>query len=116
LFDSGTCAGAAAAGQLLALQHLRREGCDWDVKRIAGRAASSGSMEMLEWLTQQQGIEINAGTMAGAASGGQTDMSICAALGSEWDQKACSEAATSGHLDTLRWLRALRTGCERDWY
>jgi hypothetical protein len=113
VFTSETCAGAAAAGQLSALQHLRREGCGWYAESIARHAASSGSIEVVEWLRQQQGIQINARTLAGAASAGQTAMcQHLRSLGCEWDVAACGLAAEGGHLDTLRWLR--EHGCAWD--
>jgi hypothetical protein len=61
-FSQYTCTGAAEEGQLAALQHLRNEGCDWDADRIACSEASSGSIELVEWLRHQQGIAFNAET------------------------------------------------------
>jgi hypothetical protein len=77
VFDCETCAGAAEGGQLLALQYLRNEGCDWEYDCIAGHAASSGSIEVIEWLRQQQGIEMNAETLAWAVGAGQM---LCASI------------------------------------
>jgi hypothetical protein len=74
VFNSATCEGAAMAGQLLALQHLRSEGCEWDGQRILCYAASGGNIEVLDWLRQQQGIEINAEALSWAAAAGQTAM------------------------------------------
>eukprot|EP00953_Heterococcus_sp_UTEX-ZZ885_P009356 5520-Heterococcus_DN1.PRE.6 len=58
--DENTCAGAAEGGHLLLLKHLRSEGCEWDQDEIAQWAATSGSIEMVDWLRQQQGIVIDA--------------------------------------------------------
>jgi hypothetical protein len=76
-------------------------------------AASSGSIEMVEWLRQQQGIVIDAETMSWAAGAGQ--IAMCQHLrstGCEWNAEACTEAVISGELDTLRWLR--EHGCPWD--
>jgi hypothetical protein len=112
-FSQRTCAGAAWGGHLAALQHLRSEGCVWDAEYIGRHAASSGSIEVVEWLRQQQGVEINASALVNAAGAGRTAM--CAylrSIGCDWHTDACAEAANLGHLDTLRWLRA--NGCPWD--
>jgi hypothetical protein len=109
-FNFQTCAGAALGGQLAALQHLRIEGCDWSEGVIACHAATSGSIELVEWLRQQPGIQINAEVLAWAAGAGQTAM--CAHLrsaGCDWDTAACTQALEAGHYDMLRWLR--EQGC-----
>jgi hypothetical protein len=112
-FDQGTCAAAARGRHLAALQHLRSEGCEWDTERIACDAAGSGSIEVVESLRQQQGIEIDAGVMAAAALAGQTAM--CEHLrntGCGWNDAVCEQAGLYGNLDTLRWLR--EHGCPWD--
>jgi hypothetical protein len=112
-FDHETCAGAALGGQLLALQHLRSVGCDWDVESIARCPARSGKVEVVKWLRQQQGIVINATVMAAAAAGGQ--IAMCEHLrsaGCEWDSSACVQAVVSGEIQTLRWLQ--EHGCPWD--
>jgi hypothetical protein len=67
VFDAGTCTGAAQYGHLAALQHLRNDGCEWDVELIACDAAASGSIELVEWLRQQYYVVIHAHTMTMAA-------------------------------------------------
>jgi hypothetical protein len=112
-FNKQTCAGAARGGHLAALQHLRSEGCDWDEAYIAGYDASSGNVEVVEWLRQQQGIRIDAEVMSFAA--GARQLAMCQHLRStrcDWDTEACSCAADAGHLEVLRWLRA--RGCPWD--
>jgi hypothetical protein len=112
-FDEYTCTGAAARGQLAALKYLRSEGCDWDAANVAHSAAHSGSKEMVEWLQQQQGLVFGADAMASAA--GADLISMCEYLhstGCEWDERACTDAARNGSLDTLRWLR--ENGCPWD--
>jgi hypothetical protein len=113
VFTYSTCEGAAEGGHLAVLKYVRNEGCEWDVTSIACYAAKSGSIEVVEWLRQQQDIEIVVGVLIWAAAAGQTAM--CAYLhsaGFDWDTDACNEAALHGHLDTLRWLR--EHGCPWD--
>jgi hypothetical protein len=105
-FDESTCAAAAQAGKLAALQRLINTGCDWSKHYTASSAASGGSVAVIEYLRQQPGVLIDANVMAMAARNGQTAM--CQHLrctGCEWNVRACSKAARGGHLDTLRWLR-----------
>eukprot|EP00953_Heterococcus_sp_UTEX-ZZ885_P021737 12108-Heterococcus_DN1.PRE.5 len=109
-FDKTACERAARAGQLAALQYLRREGCDWDEDYIACFAALSGSIEVVDWLRQQQGIRINGRVLSWAAGAGQT--ALCQHLlskGCEMEAYACFEAARFGQIGTLRWLR--EQGC-----
>jgi hypothetical protein len=109
-FDTFTCTGAAQRGQLAALKHLRSEGCEWIAGIIVCEAARAGSIEQMQWLRQQQEIEITALTLAYAADRGQT--TICEhlrSIGCDWDASACCYAAANGHFETLRWLRA--SGC-----
>eukprot|EP00953_Heterococcus_sp_UTEX-ZZ885_P021910 12185-Heterococcus_DN1.PRE.2 len=104
--DDLACAGAARAGHLAALKYLRSEGCAWDAHYIACCAAESGSIELVEWIRQQQGIDINARVMAAAARADQTAM--CEHLrstGCQWDATACTAATKTGAISTLRWLR-----------
>jgi hypothetical protein len=108
--DKMACAGAARAGNLALLQLLRTGGCDWDTEDTARDAASSGSLETVEWLRQQQGIEINAGVMAAAARMGQIAMcEHLRSIGCEWGTSACEDAALCSELNMLRWLR--QNGC-----
>jgi hypothetical protein len=108
-FGVATCAGAASGGHLAALKHLFSIGCDWDEMNIAWDAASSGSIEAVEWLRQEKGVVIDAGTLKAAAAAGQT--ALCAhlrSIGCPWSAALCDQAAMSalcGNFDTLRWLR-----------
>jgi hypothetical protein len=105
-FDLFTCIGAAAAGQVAAQQHLIERGCHWDKHYIARHAASSGNIEMVDWLRQQQGMQIDAEVLSWAAGAGKTAMcQYLRSIGCDWDINACESAAGHGQLDTLRWLR-----------
>ena len=42
--EISTCLGAAQAGHMAVLKHLRNEGCDWDNEYITCDAAVSGSI------------------------------------------------------------------------
>jgi hypothetical protein len=71
-------------------------------------AAGSGSIEMIEWLRQQHGMQIDAEVLSWAAGAGKTAM--CQHLrsaGCDWDIHACESANADGHLDTLRWLERM---------
>jgi hypothetical protein len=68
-FGRRACSAAAGGGHLAALQHLRSEACDWIVSTIAFDTASSGSIEVVEWLRRQQGIEIDARVLGLAVIG-----------------------------------------------
>jgi hypothetical protein len=109
-FGIPTCTGAALAGQLKALQHLRSEGCAWDTKLIAGYAARSGSIELVEWLWQQPDTEIGPDAISWAAGCGHR--ALCEFLlsrGCVWDANTCGVCALHGELSMLRWLR--ERGC-----
>jgi hypothetical protein len=109
-FNYYTCAGAAQGGQLAALQHLRSEGCDWDIENITRDAASSGSIQVVEWLRQQQGIKVRAIALTAAAYAGHIAMcEYLRSIGCRLDADACRLAASNGDLSTLRWLR--ENGC-----
>eukprot|EP00953_Heterococcus_sp_UTEX-ZZ885_P019956 11147-Heterococcus_DN1.PRE.3 len=108
-FDGFTCTGAVRARHLAALEYLLSEGCQWNKVYISSEAASSGSIEVVECLRQQQGVEFNEGALIVAAGAGHTAM--CAylrSIGCDWDVDACT-AAAYGRLETLCWLRA--NGC-----
>ena len=101
-----TCTGAAAGGQLAALQHLVSRDYHWDEDYIACYAASSGSIDVIDWLRQQEGIVIDAEAMSFAAGAGHIAMcQYLRSIGCDWDSSACGCAAGTGHLDVLRWLR-----------
>jgi hypothetical protein len=113
VFDESTCAGAAQGGHLAALKHVRSLGCGWNEELITYYAAGSGSIEVVEWLRQQQGVQFDASSLRAAAHDGHIPM--CAhlrSIGCEWDVDTCYSAIVCDHLDTLRWLR--EHGCPWD--
>jgi hypothetical protein len=135
---TSSCSKAASAGQLAALQyilstlqcscelandvsadgseddsddeHLLCEFCDWIQIRSMECAASSGNIELLQWLQQQYDVELKKSAMNSAASAGHTAM--CEYLRSQqcpWSEQACEGAVHNCHVDTLRWLH--EQGC-----
>jgi hypothetical protein len=97
---------AAKGAHLQALMYLRNECCNWVPQFVSDDAASSGSIEVVEWLRQQQRIEFGTSALNAAAHEGQTAM--CDHLRSiecDWGADTCERATTGGYLDTLRWLR-----------
>jgi hypothetical protein len=109
-FDLDTCTGAIRGNQLAALKYLRSEGCELDAANVAHFAALYGSVEMVEWLQQQQGIVTDTRELNAAAGAGRT--AVCELLrstGCDWSESVCTEAAKGDHLETLRWLREI--GC-----
>jgi hypothetical protein len=73
---------------------------------ITQDAARGGSIEVVEWLRQEQIIAIHAEVLTAAARSGQTIMcEYLLSAGCDLSSCACNEAAENGHLDTLRWLR-----------
>jgi hypothetical protein len=109
-FNHRTCVGAAQGRQLAALQHLRSEGAEWDAEEMGCEAAMGGSIEVVEWLRQEQGIEFNSTSIMWAADGGQIAMcQHLRSIGCEWTEDACAQAVMRGYFDTLCWLR--ENGC-----
>jgi hypothetical protein len=105
LNDHNACAGAAEAGHIVALQHLDNEDCGWDNEIVILNAASTGSIELVEWLRVEQLIRVNADVLIAAAGAGQIGMcEHLLSIGCVLDSCVCSRAAEHGHIDTLRWL------------
>jgi hypothetical protein len=135
VLGKGTSDGAASGGHLSALQYLHAEGCamgfwvcwaaadrgdlvilKWawehdckgDVAEVcyAAAASESGNIELMTWLLQQPGVQLTAGVMSSAASGGNLGMcEFLLANQCPWDEASCEMAARCGHLHILRWLR-----------
>jgi hypothetical protein len=108
-----TCSGAVEGDQLAVVQYLRNQGCKWDESVIMCDAAGSDSITIVKWLQQHEGVEVDARTMAAAASKGQTAMcEYLLNIGCYWTDTAPTRAAEAGHFETLRWLR--ENGCPWD--
>ncbi|WZN62372.1 ANK_REP_REGION domain-containing protein [Chloropicon roscoffensis] len=104
-------------------------------------AALQGSVEILRWLVEEKGCELNKDTGLWAGHGGcvevlkylkvkgyefTVDVSDRAARGGHlkalkflrgldppcpWDSRLCGGAAQGGHLEVLKWLRAQKPPC-----
>jgi Ankyrin repeats (3 copies) len=119
VFTWYTCSSAASAGHLRALKYLWSAArcigalqgvahcplCHWKHDSSLADAAKSGSIEMVQWLLQQQGVALSMSAMQAAACAGHTRM--CEYLHSQhcpWPATVCADAAADGRLDTVRWL------------
>lgn len=80
-----------------------------DQSGLTEAAASSGSLETLEW-TMSQGCMLDVHMCSRAAAGGHLrTLAWARASGCPWDVKTCGSAAGGGHPDVLQWVRA--SGC-----
>ena len=108
-WDEFACEGAAKSGNLELIKWLRGQDppCPWD-EASAEWAAFGGHIEVLKWLrAQDPPCPWDEQTAAAAASGGQ--LSILKFLlqeGLPLHEGSAHEASASGHLETLKWLRA----------
>ncbi|WZN61919.1 hypothetical protein HKI87_05g34550 [Chloropicon roscoffensis] len=129
-------------------------GYKWDEKRVEGAvykgdlvnyAAFQGSVEILRWLMEEKGWELNCDTGKWAGQGGSVEIleylrvrgyhffqGICAGAAKEgrlealkflrglahpcpWSAWTCAEAARGGHLEVLKWARAQEPPCPWNW-
>ena len=99
---------AASSGNLELVQWLWGGACPLSVDACAF-AALEGHLMVLRWL-RAQGAPWCATTCEWAARGGSREVLQWAREnGCEWDKKCCWQAAMGGHLEVLQWLRA--EGC-----
>jgi hypothetical protein len=88
-------------------------GCSWGSARAAYFPAESGNVELMAWVLQQPGTELDADVMMAASSKG--DLLMCQYLHTRrcpWDTSSMNEAAHDGHVDLLHWL--VDSGCPWD--
>ncbi|WZN64050.1 retrovirus-related Pol polyprotein [Chloropicon roscoffensis] len=75
-------------------------------------AAFQGSIEILRWLMEEKGWELNRETGRWAGLGGSVEVfEYLNGKGYEFDRNACSGAAWGGHLKALKYLRGLVPPC-----
>ena len=125
----------------------------WSKKRVKGAvyegdlvnyAAFQGSVEILRWLVEEKGFELNELTGWYAGTGGSVEVfehlslrgykstkAACEGAAREghlkalkflrgldppcpWDEDTCADAADEGHLDVLKWLRDQDPPCPWD--
>ena len=95
-------------------------GFEW-FKRVEGAvyegflvnyAAFQGSVEILRWLIEDKGWELNLDTGWWGGSGGSIKvLEHLRGRGYKFDEMACSGAARGGHLEALKFLRGLDPPC-----
>ena len=96
----------------------------WSKERVKGAmyegvllnyAAIQGSVEILRWLIEEKGWELNKYTGWYAAMGGSVEvLEHLVDRGYEFDEWACCWAAKEGHLKALKFLRGLDPPCPWD--
>ena len=78
-------------------------------------AALQGSVEILRWLMEEKGWELNEETGFRAGMGGSVEvLEHLGGKGYEFDEGACQGAVEGGHLETLKFLRGLDPPCPWD--
>ena len=93
----------------------------WDEERVEGAvheadllnyAAMQGSVEVLKWLVEEKGFELNDKTGWYAGLGGSVEiLKYLRGRGYEFDGRLCNGAAQGGHLEALKFLRGLNPPC-----
>ena len=96
----------------------------WDEERVEGAvykgtlvnyAAFQGSVEILRWLMEEKGWELNEATGWWAGLGGSVAVLEFLKLGGyELNGNACAGAAFGGRLEALKFLRGLDPPCPWD--
>ena len=90
------------------------EGCPraelYGARSMAGAAAGYGHLELVRWLVQEQDFAMDPLVMRNAAHSGNLDLvQWLRAEGCKWDVRTSAAAAWRGKLEVLQWLRA--NGC-----
>ena len=79
---------------------------------LVNYAAFQGSVEVLKWLVEEKGWELNEATGWQAGVGGSVEvLEYIKGRGYEFDKGACHGAARGGHLEALKHLRGLDPPC-----
>ena len=79
---------------------------------LVNYAAFQGSVEILRWLVEEKGWELNWATGVQAGVGGSVEvLEYLVDWGYEFDEGACHGAARGGHLEALKHLRGLDSPC-----
>ena len=82
---------------------------------LVNYAAFQGSVEILRWLMEEKGWELNRHTGWWAGHGGSVEiLEYLRERGYEFDGDACTGAASEGHLEALKFLRGLDPPCRWD--
>jgi len=108
------CRIAATHGNLIALRWLRERRAPWQPTVVAACAARGDHPHVLEWAFAH-GCALDASTLMHALRYGSSEMRVAqwwhqrVAPASTWSTRACSNAARSGNIRLLEWLRARGT-------
>ena len=96
----------------------------WSANRVKGAvyegdllnyAAFQGSVEILRWLKEEKGWELNKHTGHWAGMGGSTEvLEYLRGMGYEFGEEVCGGAAYGGCLKALKWLRDQDPPCPWD--
>ncbi|WZN65589.1 putative ankyrin repeat protein [Chloropicon roscoffensis] len=79
---------------------------------LVNYAALQGSVEILRWLMEEKGCELNKNTDWSAGKGGSIEVfEYLLERGYEFDRKACEGAARGGCLKALKFLRSQDPPC-----
>ena len=99
-------------------------GFKWGSKRVEGAvyegdlvnyAAFQGSVEILRWLMEEKGWELNRDTDWWGGSGGSVEiLEYLEGRGYKFTRAACGGAAKGGRLEALKFLRGLDPPCPWD--
>ncbi|WZN59412.1 NK_REP_REGION domain-containing protein [Chloropicon roscoffensis] len=82
---------------------------------LVNYAAFQGSVEILRWLMEEKGWELNDDTGRWAGWGGSVEiLKYLWDWGYEFDEEVCQWAAFGGHLEALKFLRGLDPPCPWD--
>ncbi|WZN65501.1 putative ankyrin repeat protein [Chloropicon roscoffensis] len=101
-----------------------RPGLEWSWERLKGvvyeghllnYAAFQGSVEILRWLVEEKGWELNKHTGEWAGRGGSVKiLEHLRGRGYKFDVMACDGAAMGGHLEALKFFGGLDPPCSVD--
>ena len=82
---------------------------------LVNYAAFQGSVEILRWLKEEKGWELNKHTGHWAGMGGSTEvLEYLRGMGYEFGEEVCGGAAYGGCLKALKWLRDQDPPCPWD--
>ena len=104
----------AMPGRVALAKWALAEGCPraelYGARSMAGAAAGYGHLELVRWLVQEQDFAMDPLVMRNAAHSGNLDLvQWLRAEGCKWDVRVSAAAAWRGKLEVLQWLRA--NGC-----
>ena len=133
-WTASICSDAAENGHLHVIQWAHSEGCPWDCctlrsaienghfdvlvfaldhdcptdnENLCYYAASSGHLEILQYLHTRGGFNLSESIMAIAARHISLEMvQWLYSVNCPWDSWTCANAASAGNLEMLQWLRA----------